>query len=233
MPLLTLWLACTPTAPDSPAPTPIEDTAPDVPRGALQFPFPLLERELFELRIGVDHDPVVQEDGIQELICTDFDGLGFPNCYDEHDGSDFIMEGSFETMDAGSATILAAADGVVVYAEDGHYDRCHGDLSSGEVSCDGNDGVANAVIVQHPGGYRTLYWHMKQGSVAVSVGQHVQTGDVLGLVGSSGNSTLPHLHFELQSPQGETIDPYAGPYSQPETWWCDQGEHNDLPGDCG
>ena len=71
------------------------------------------------------------------------------------------------------------------------------------------------------------------GSAAVAVGDLVQRGQVLGNIGSSGNSSMPHLHFELESPDGATIDPYAGPYSQPETWWVDQGDAEGLPGgDC-
>jgi murein DD-endopeptidase MepM/ murein hydrolase activator NlpD len=91
----------------------------------------------------------------------------------------------------------------------------------------------NYVILEHEGGYRTLYWHMKTDSVAVSVGDEVFCGDPLGLVGSSGYSSAPHLHFELQDASEATIDPYAGAYSQVETWWVDQGDPEGLPGsDC-
>jgi murein DD-endopeptidase MepM/ murein hydrolase activator NlpD len=68
--------------------------------------------------------------------------------------------------------------------------------------------------------------------VAVQPGQQVERGAALGLVGSSGYSSGPHLHFELQDASGQAIDPYAGEYSQPETWWCDQGDPDDFPGDC-
>lgn len=50
------------------------------------------------------------------------------------------------------------------------------------------------VIVDHGNGYTTLYAHLN--SIAVTVGQVVDQGDVLGYVGSSGGSTGPHLHFE-------------------------------------
>jgi hypothetical protein len=43
---------------------------------------------------------------------------------------------------------------------------------------------------------------------------------------------MPHLHFELQTTDHVVIDPYAGEHSQTETWWCDQGELEDLPGLC-
>ena len=97
----------------------------------------------------------------------------------------------------------------------------------------GTPGDANYVIVEHEGGWRTKYWHMMNGSVAVAVGDEVACGDTLGKVGSSGNSSQPHLHFQLEDAAGVVTDPYAGEYSQPETWWVDQGTYSQLPGsDC-
>lgn len=206
------------------------DTGPDVPRGPLAFRFPLADRARFEQTIGVDHDPEVH-DGLQGWQCTNYDGRGFPWCYDEHDGSDYLLLGGFDAMDAGSAEIVAAADGVVVGTADGNYDRCHGEVDG--VDCDGHPMEPNYVILEHEGGFRTMYWHMKRDSVAVTVGDTVRCGDTLGLVGSSGYSSMPHLHFELQDADGVTTDPYAGAFSQAETWWVDQGGPEELPGsDC-
>jgi murein DD-endopeptidase MepM/ murein hydrolase activator NlpD len=56
--------------------------------------------------------------------------------------------------------------------------------------------VGNHVIVRSNAVY-AAYAHLAPGSVRVDVGQHVKRGDVVGLVGSSGNSTAPHLHFQL------------------------------------
>jgi murein DD-endopeptidase MepM/ murein hydrolase activator NlpD len=53
----------------------------------------------------------------------------------------------------------------------------------------------------------SLYGHMQAGSNRVSVGDEVQRGEVLGLVGSTGQSTGPHLHFGIQTSDG-LIDPY-------------------------
>ena len=141
-----------------------------------------------------------------------------------------MLQGGFATMDAGSAEIVAAADGVVTETEDGNYDRCHSDIASFDIDCDGYPMRANYVIIEHETGHKTLYWHMKKDSVAVVIGEEVFAGDVLGLVGSSGKSSQPHLHFEVKSPSGEMINPYAGPYSQPETFWCDQ--QDPFPGPC-
>jgi murein DD-endopeptidase MepM/ murein hydrolase activator NlpD len=92
--------------------------------------------------------------------------------------------------------------------------------------------IANSVTIEHRTGHITKYWHMMTDSVMVSIGDVVEAGDGLGWVGSSGRSSMPHLHFELQTTDHVVIDPYAGENSQTETWWCDQGELEDLPGLC-
>lgn len=51
------------------------------------------------------------------------------------------------------------------------------------------------------------YAHMQDGSVRVTNGQHVEVGDVIGLVGNTGRSYGAHLHFELRLPSGTAIDP--------------------------
>ena len=54
------------------------------------------------------------------------------------------------------------------------------------------------IVINHHDGTMTLYAHMLSGSRTVSVGQEVSQGQVIGTVGSTGNSTGPHLHFEVQ-----------------------------------
>ncbi len=65
-------------------------------------------------------------------------------------------------------------------------------------------GYGNYVVIAHGGGFLTLYGHMQR--LLVSAGQTVQQGQVIGLLGSTGWSTGPHLHFEVRS-NGVYVDP--------------------------
>ncbi len=178
--------------------------------------------------IGFDHDPAP---GLAPIDCTSYDDQAFPFCYDQHDGTDFMLAGGFDTMDAGSSPVLAAAPGEVISVHDGEFDRCYGDLVTFAVTCPGYASVVpgNHVKLRHPDGKETWYWHFKTNSILVQVGQEVDCGAPLGLIGSSGMSTAPHLHFEVHLPDGTAVDPYAGPASQPNSHWFAQPESG-LPG---
>ncbi len=83
------------------------------------------------------------------------------------------------------APIIAAADGVVTMA--GYY-----------------GGYGNCVIINHGGGISTLYGHGQ--TILTEVGKQVKKGDLIMEVGSTGNSTGPHLHFEVRV-NGSCVDP--------------------------
>lgn len=80
---------------------------------------------------------------------------------------------------------LAACDGVVVRA-------------------DRYGGFGNCVIIDHGNGVQTLYAHLSK--ITVSVGDELSAGDEVGKIGSTGNSTGPHLHFEVHV-DGEVVNP--------------------------
>jgi murein DD-endopeptidase MepM/ murein hydrolase activator NlpD len=72
------------------------------------------------------------------------------------------------------------------------------------VSAGWRGGYGNCVIIDHGGGFATLYGHMS--SIGVSTGQVVSQGTGIGAIGSTGASTGPHLHFEVRI-HGEPVNP--------------------------
>jgi murein DD-endopeptidase MepM/ murein hydrolase activator NlpD len=109
---------------------------------------------------------------------------GFGPRVDPVDGSAEYHQGVDLAATAGTP-VLAALPGVVSrVAEDEGYGR--------------------HVVVTHANGAESLYAHMEEAKV--TVGQRVEAGQPLGLVGNTGRSTGPHLHFELQL-QGKRVDP--------------------------
>ena len=68
-----------------------------------------------------------------------------------------------------------------------------------------NKSYGNMILLQHSDGTQTRYAHLS--SIVVSNGQYVNSGQVIGYMGSTGNSTGNHLHFEIIV-NGNTINPY-------------------------
>lgn len=67
-------------------------------------------------------------------------------------------------------------------------------------------GFGRYIVIRHNDGYESTYAHLN--SIKISVGQQVTPNDIIGELGSSGNATGPHLHFQL-SKNGKTFDPLA------------------------
>jgi murein DD-endopeptidase MepM/ murein hydrolase activator NlpD len=60
----------------------------------------------------------------------------------------------------------------------------------------------NHVLLDHRTGEYSSLGHMQRGTVRVKTGDHVKQGDLLGQIGSGGDSQFPHLHYQLQMPSG-------------------------------
>jgi hypothetical protein len=125
-------------------------------------------------------------------------------------------------MDNNQVEVIAAAAGTIIQKADGNFDR----------NCASNTMTANSIIIQHADGTYALYWHMKSNSVTSKVvGQTVVQGEYLGIAGSSGSSSGPHLHFEIRT--GSTSTTYKDPFSGPcntlnaNSWWANQKPHTD------
>ena len=132
--------------------------------------------------------------------------------YDGHTGTD-ITPANFRWMDRGEPLVLAAADGRVTAVYGGEPEDRNTEPFDSSPFCDGVRNLGNYVAIAHEDLSRTVYAHLQHGSVAVAVGDTVSAGDTLGVVGSSGCSTAPHLHFEIVSPPsggmaGVLLDPY-------------------------
>jgi murein DD-endopeptidase MepM/ murein hydrolase activator NlpD len=138
-----------------------------------------------------------------------------------HAGTDYYLwPFSWNKMDSSDVEIIAAAAGTIVYKNDGEFDR----------SCTSNGNNWNAVYVQHTDGSTAWYGHMKNGSLTnKTVGMTVAQGEYLGVVGSSGNSTGPHLHFEIYDVNNTLIDPYVGACNPTTSvsWWASQRPYID------
>ncbi|MBC1954256.1 peptidoglycan DD-metalloendopeptidase family protein [Listeria welshimeri] len=105
--------------------------------------------------------------------------------HESHKGQDIAA--------GGTVTVSAAASGTVVFSGFG-------------ASGSGFGGYGYVVKIDHGNGFQTLYGHMRAGSLKVVSGQQVSQGQPIGIMGSTGQSTGQHLHFEIHQ-NGVPIDP--------------------------
>jgi hypothetical protein len=127
-----------------------------------------------------------------------------PLTYDGHDGVDIRIPG-LKAMETG-IPVIAAATGIVKAVRDGMPDISINKTGAHVVA--GRE-AGNSVVIVHGDGWETQYSHLRLGSVSVRPGDVVHTGTPLGLVGLSGNSEFPHVHFSIRH-YGITLDPFTG-----------------------
>ena len=143
----------------------------------------------------VDHDP---GPGVRDHACGQLTGDG-------HKGIDFAIP-NLAAMVQG-VEVRAAAAGTVDALRDGMADE--GLEQSGREAIAGKE-CGNGIRLDHGDGWTTWYCHLRRGSLMVQQGDRVAAGQALALVGLSGETTFPHLHFDVRH-NGEVVDPFVGP----------------------
>lgn len=172
-----------------------------------QFIFPVRANGAGEQDFGihlmgnfVDHNPAFPNQ-LRDYNCgtRTYDLAGGYN----HKGIDIInYPFAWNKMDNNETVAIAAAAGQIVYKADGNFDR----------NCDFSNPNWNIVVLQHSDGTVSWYGHLKRDTLTTkAVGEMVTQGEFLGVIGSSGSSTVPHLHFEIYNPANQLQDPYQGP----------------------
>ncbi|RGH21847.1 M23 family peptidase [Anaerostipes sp. AF04-45] len=96
--------------------------------------------------------------------------------------------------------ILAPADGIVVSTKN-NFPDCR-IMDTGQTDPDTTDIGGNRIILKHSPNEYSAICHLMPGSIKVQKGQTVKRGDVIAKCGNSGNTTEPHVHFQIQSTAG-------------------------------
>lgn len=123
---------------------------------------------------------------------------------DGHKGVDFRLR-SVAAMEKG-VQVRASATGVVKAVRTDMEDHLlKGTMPS---SMKGRE-CGNGVVITHQEGWETQYCHMRKGSLKVKQGDKVERGQMLGLVGLSGQTAFPHLHLTIRH-DGKVMDPFSG-----------------------
>jgi Peptidase family M23 len=142
----------------------------------------------------VDHDP---GPGVRDYMCGGLSGNG-------HKGTDIAIR-DLAAMAAG-VQVRAAAAGVVDALRDGMADTSVDEIGRAAV---GGKECGNGIRLAHGGGWTTWYCHLRRGSLMVKQGDRVEAGQPLALVGLSGDTSFPHVHFDVR--RGDAvIDPFVG-----------------------
>lgn len=145
----------------------------------------------------VDMNPA--KDIAEDFTCA-------PRSYDDHKGTDFAIRSRAEMRDG--VDVLAALDGTVERLRDGESDTPKSEEKMKDIQAQQKE-CGNGVFIDHGAGIKTIYCHMKEGSITVAQGDKVKTGDKIGLVGQSGFAEFPHVHFGILWENG-VMDPFSG-----------------------
>lgn len=184
-------------------------------RNIVQFGFPLKKSNGLDWNNFYGISGFVDQDsgsGVQDFNCS-------TRTYDGHNGIDyFTWPFPWHLMENNLVEVVAVADGIIIAKDDGN--------SSYSCSWDGNQNW-NAVYVRHSDGSIAWYGHLKQSSLTTKPpGSTVKKGEFLGIVGSSGRSTGPHLHLEVYKSgppfnRANLVEPHSGPCNalNPGPWW--------------
>jgi hypothetical protein len=119
--------------------------------------------------------------------------------WEELDAQGRIYAGDRERLESYTIfgkPVIAVADAVVASVTDGLPEQIPGKYPT-NIPLDEADG--NSVILDLGEQHYAMYAHMQPGTIQVRVGQRVAVGQLLGLVGNSGNSVAPHLHFQVNN----------------------------------
>lgn len=127
-----------------------------------------------------------------------------PRTYDGHDGTDFAIR-DLGQMYRG-VVVLAAELGTVRAVRNDMEDIF---LEQQSLAVIAGRECGNGVVIDHDGRWQTQYCHLQRGTVRVHRGDRVARGSQLGLIGISGKTEFPHLHFTVRH-NGQTIDPFTG-----------------------
>lgn len=125
--------------------------------------------------------------------------------YDGHTGTDFAVQ-DMRAVRSG-VRVLVAADGEVLRIRDNEPESMS--AASRARAREAGRECGNGLVIDHGQGWTSQYCHMRRGSIRVTAGQQVAAGDWLGLVGVSGVTEFPHLHFKVEH-EGQLIDPFTG-----------------------